>query len=48
MHTHVFQGAKQSINKYLYNTALKIIKIQSSPYLGEDNIKRFEDQFGRT
>jgi mannose-6-phosphate isomerase-like protein (cupin superfamily) len=29
------------------NKTLKIIEIQSGTYLGEDDIERFEDQFGR-
>jgi mannose-6-phosphate isomerase-like protein (cupin superfamily) len=29
------------------NRILKIIEVQSGSYLGEDDIERFEDQFGR-
>jgi mannose-6-phosphate isomerase-like protein (cupin superfamily) len=32
----------------LPNTVLKIIEVQSGSYLGEDDIERFEDQFGRS
>ena len=45
--TFIAQGAKHRLRNPLPNTALKIIEIQSGTYLGEDDIERFEDQFGR-
>ncbi len=46
--TFIAQGAKHRLYNPLVNTALKIIEVQSGSYLGEDDIERFEDEFGRT
>lgn len=45
--TFIAQGAKHRLHNPLPNTILKIIEVQSGSYLGEDDIERFEDQFGR-
>lgn len=45
--TFIAQGAKHRLHNPLTNTILKIIEVQSGSYLGEDDIERFEDQFGR-
>jgi mannose-1-phosphate guanylyltransferase/mannose-6-phosphate isomerase len=45
--TFINQGAKHRLHNPLPNTTLKIIEVQSGKYLGEDDIERFEDQFGR-
>ena len=46
--TFIAQGAKHRLHNPLVNTVLKIIEVQSGSYLGEDDIERFEDEFGRT
>jgi mannose-6-phosphate isomerase-like protein (cupin superfamily) len=46
--TFIAQGAKHRLHNPLPNTILKIIEVQSGSYLGEDDIERFEDQFGRS
>lgn len=45
--TFISQGSKHRLTNPLPNTPLKIIEVQSGSYLGEDDIQRFEDQFGR-
>lgn len=45
--TFIAQGAKHRLHNPLTHTILKIIEVQSGSYLGEDDIERFEDQFGR-
>ena len=45
--TFIAQGAKHRLHNPLPNTILKIIEVQSGSYVGEDDIERFEDQFGR-
>jgi mannose-1-phosphate guanylyltransferase/mannose-6-phosphate isomerase len=45
--TFIPQGAKHRLHNPLPNKVLKIIEVQSGTYLGEDDIERFEDQFGR-
>ena len=35
-------------NSYLFPIPLEIIEVQSGSYLGEDDIVRFEDTYGRT
>lgn len=45
--TYIARGAKHRLRNPLPNTTLKIIEVQSGSYLGEDDIKRFEDDFGR-
>ena len=46
--TFISQGSKHRLINPLPNTVLKIIEVQSGSYLGEDDIERFEDQFGRS
>ena len=43
----IAQGEKHRLRNPLPNTILKIIEVQSGSYVGEDDIERFEDQFGR-
>jgi len=45
--TFIAQGSKHRLHNPLENQVLKIIEVQSGSYLGEDDIERFEDQFGR-
>ncbi len=45
--TFIAQGSKHRLHNPSTNTVLKIIEVQSGTYLGEDDIERFEDQFGR-
>jgi mannose-1-phosphate guanylyltransferase len=45
--TFIAQGSKHRLHNPLPSTTLKIIEIQSGTYLEEDDIERFEDQFGR-
>ena len=45
--TFIPQGAKHRLHNPLPNKVLKIIEVQSGSYVGEDDIERFEDQFGR-
>lgn len=45
--TFIAQGAKHRLHNPLADKVLKIIEVQSGTYLGEDDIERFEDQFGR-
>ena len=45
--TFIAQGSKHRLHNPLKNQILKIIEVQSGSYLGEDDIERFEDQFGR-
>lgn len=44
--TYIPIGSKHRL-KNIGTTALEIIEIQSGSYLGEDDITRFEDQYGR-
>jgi mannose-6-phosphate isomerase-like protein (cupin superfamily) len=46
--TFIAQGAKHRLRNPLPNQKLKIIEVQSGSYVGEDDIERFEDQFGRS
>ena len=46
--TFISKGSKHRLINPLPNTTLKIIEVQSGSYLGEDDIERFEDQFGRS
>jgi mannose-1-phosphate guanylyltransferase len=45
--TFIAQGSKHRLHNPLETQVLKIIEVQSGSYLGEDDIERFEDQFGR-
>jgi mannose-1-phosphate guanylyltransferase len=45
--TFIAQGAKHRLHNPLADKVLKIIEVQSGTYLGEDDIERFEDEFGR-
>ena len=45
--TFIAQGSKHRLHNPSANQVLKIIEVQSGSYLGEDDIERFEDQFGR-
>jgi mannose-1-phosphate guanylyltransferase len=45
--TFISQGSKHRLTNPSPNIILKIIEVQSGSYLGEDDIERFEDQFGR-
>ena len=45
--TFIAQGSKHRLHNPSSKTILKIIEVQSGSYLGEDDIERFEDQFGR-
>ncbi len=45
--TFIAQGSKHRLHNPSENQVLKIIEVQSGSYLGEDDIERFEDQFGR-
>ena len=45
--TFIAEGEKHRLHNPLPNKVLKIIEVQSGSYLGEDDIERFEDQFGR-
>ncbi len=45
--TFISQGSKHRLTNPSPNEILKIIEVQSGSYLGEDDIERFEDQFGR-
>jgi mannose-6-phosphate isomerase-like protein (cupin superfamily) len=40
-------GAKHSLRNPSHTDDLEIIEVQSGSYLGEDDIIRFEDQYGR-
>ncbi len=46
--TFIPQGSKHRLKNPLSNIILKIIEVQTGSYLGEDDIKRFKDEFGRT
>ncbi len=46
--TFISRGSKHRLKNPLPNTILKIIEVQSGSYLGEDDIKRFQDEYGRT
>jgi mannose-1-phosphate guanylyltransferase len=46
--TFIAKGSKHRLTNPLPKTILKIIEVQSGSYLGEDDIERFEDQFGRS
>ncbi len=46
--TFISKGSKHRLTNPLPNSRLKIIEVQSGSYLGEDDIERFEDQFGRS
>jgi mannose-1-phosphate guanylyltransferase/mannose-6-phosphate isomerase len=45
--TFISQGSKHRLTNPLPHTILKIIEVQSGSYLGEDDIERFEDHYGR-
>ena len=45
--TFISQGSKHRLINPLPHTILKIIEVQSGSYLGEDDIERFEDHYGR-
>lgn len=45
--TFIAEGAKHRLRNPLPDTTLKIIEVQSGSYLGEDDIERFEDHYGR-
>jgi mannose-1-phosphate guanylyltransferase len=45
--TFIAEGAKHRLRNPLPNATLKIIEVQSGSYLGEDDIERFEDHYGR-
>ena len=45
--TFISQGSKHRLINPLPHTTLKVIEVQSGLYLGEDDIERFDDQFGR-
>ena len=45
--TFISQGSKHRLINPLSHTILKIIEVQSGSYLGEDDIERFEDHYGR-
>ena len=45
--TFISQGSKHRLINPLPHTVLKIIEVQSGSYLGEDDIERFEDHYGR-
>ena len=45
--TFISQGSKHRLTNPLPHTTLKVIEVQSGLYLGEDDIERFDDQFGR-
>jgi mannose-6-phosphate isomerase-like protein (cupin superfamily) len=44
--TYIPQGVKHSLENKT-NEPLEIIEVQSGAYLGEDDIVRFEDIYGR-
>jgi mannose-1-phosphate guanylyltransferase/mannose-6-phosphate isomerase len=44
--TYIPQGQKHRLSN-AGNTLLEIIEVQSGSYLGEDDIVRFEDDYGR-
>ena len=44
--TFIPQGQAHHLKNH-GNTTLKIIEVQSGSYLGEDDIVRFEDTYGR-
>ncbi len=46
--TFISQGTKHRLTNPLPHTTLKVIEVQSGSYLGEDDIERFDDQFGRS
>jgi len=43
---HILRGMKHRLSN-LGNEPLVIIEVQTGPYLGEDDIERFEDDYGR-
>jgi mannose-1-phosphate guanylyltransferase len=45
--TFIAQGSKHRLSNPLKRRRLIIIEVQSGLYLGEDDIKRYEDEFGR-
>ena len=45
-HVHIPLQAKHRLENYT-NEPLVLIEVQSGPYLGEDDIKRYEDIYGR-
>ncbi|QDC99640.1 mannose-1-phosphate guanylyltransferase/mannose-6-phosphate isomerase [Candidatus Methylopumilus universalis] len=45
--TFISQGSKHRLINPLPNKTLKIIEVQSGSYLDEDDIERFDDQYGR-
>ena len=45
--TFISQGSKHRLTNPLPHTTLKVIEVQSGLYIGEDDIERFDDQFGR-
>jgi mannose-1-phosphate guanylyltransferase len=46
--TFIAKGSKHRLSNPLTDKKLIIIEVQSGSYLGEDDIKRYEDEFGRT
>jgi mannose-1-phosphate guanylyltransferase/mannose-6-phosphate isomerase len=46
--TFISKGSKHRLINPLPNTVLKIIEVQCGSYLGEDDIERLEDEFGRS
>jgi mannose-1-phosphate guanylyltransferase/mannose-6-phosphate isomerase len=46
--TFIAQGEKHRLRNPLSDKILKVIEVQSGSYLGEDDIERFEDEFGRS
>ena len=45
--TFIPQGVVHRLSNPLSNKILKIVEVQSGSYLGEDDIERLDDQFGR-
>jgi mannose-1-phosphate guanylyltransferase/mannose-6-phosphate isomerase len=45
--TYIAIGVKHSLANPSESEDLEIIEVQSGSYLGEDDIIRFEDQYGR-
>ncbi len=45
--TFIPQGVVHRLSNPLPNKILKIVEVQSGSYLGEDDIERLDDQFGR-
>ena len=45
--TFIAQGSKHRLSNPLKDKKLVIIEVQSGSYVEEDDIERFEDDFGR-